>query len=1143
MSKSIKFMTLALFLFGFSLFAFAQTETGSIAGTVTDSTGAVISGAKVTAASTSGLTRSTVSNSSGLYYLTNLQPGVYDLTVEASGFGAVKQRVTVNVGSSVSANVRLAAGGLAVTVEVVGSVEGVAVNTTNQTTSQVIDAKAITELPTITRNPYDLVVASGSVAADPGGAAGRGVGVSINGARAASTNILLDGGENVDYFTAVVGQSVPLDSVQEFSVLTSNFTAEFGRAAGGVVNVVTKQGTNALHGTIYEFYRGSGLAANTPENKANSNPRNRFNRNQFGYSVGGPVLRDKLFFFNNIEWIRVRSAQTRQFLVPTPQFIAAANSATRDFFTAYGTLVKPIDTVFTKAQLTVPGSGLSAGTPGTLWGDLPGTTPVLGQVTTTIPVDAGGGDPQNSLLGVLRLDYNLSDKTQFFGRWSAERVTAFEGANSNSPYAGYNTGYLNRNNNYLLSVTHIFTPTFVSQTKVIYNRLKSLLPVGGTDVPTLFWKGTNTLILGKRAWLPGYLPGSPGSGIPFGGPQNLYQFYQDFNWSKGRHQLRFGGTYIHMRDNRLFGAYEMAPEQLGVNTTDGFNNFLRGQLVSFRSAINPKGSNACKFNYTTRTYIRDASCAITLPAGPPRFGRNNRYNDYSLYVSDTWKVMDRLNLNLGLRYDVFGVQHNADPTLDANFYFGSGANFPEQYRNGATQVAPTSPVGGLWAPDRNNFGPRVGFAWDVFGDGKTSLRGGYGISFERNFGNVTFNVIQNPPNYAVVSITPADVGGNLPVYTSNLGPFAGTGATKYLLTPSVRNVSQNIRTAYSQTWNLGLERQLMSSTVLAITYTGTRGLKLYTLEDFNRLGGGVIYNGDLGTSTQRMNMQYGLGSYNRGNRGDSYYNGLNVRIQSANLWQTGLTVLSNYTWSHAIDNLSSTFSDSAYNYNVGLLDPFNPGLDRGSADFDVRNRLVFAASWVEPWFKNSSNPLAKHILGGWELSSILTAQSGSPFTVFDCTNGFFYCGRVFQTGAANATGRGTRVGNNEFTFLNVPTEPAATSYFNPLTGTSEFGNCTVPGQGATAPCPFPSNMARRNSFLGPGNWNVNFGLYKNIAVTERVKVQVRGEMYNLFNHPNNYLNNGTIDVSSSVDAAGTTGLVNVKKSGNRNVQMAVKIIF
>jgi outer membrane receptor protein involved in Fe transport len=1119
---------------------------GTVTGTVTDATGAVIRDAKITlTGTTTGTVRTSVSNADGLYTISNVLPGNYDLKVEATGFATFAQNVQVTVGSRIGINPKMKTGATSTTVEVVASEEGTRVNTENQTVGQTISDQAVMELPTLTRDYTSLAATSGSVASDPGGATGRGVGFSINGARAASTSILLDGGENVDYFTATVGQQVPLDSIQEFSILTSNFTPEYGRASGGVVNAVTKQGTNALHGSLYEYYRGSGLGANTPENKANGLPRNRFDRHQFGYSVGGPIVKNKLFFFNNIEWQRVRSAAAVQYLVPTPQFIAASDPATQAFFNAYGALVKPIDTVFTKSQLTVPGSGLGAGTPGTPWGDLPGTFPVLGQVTVNQPIDAGGGSPQNTLMGVLRLDYNMSEKTQFSGHYDVYRENDFAGSVSNSPYAGYNTGNINRNENYNLSVVHVFTPNFVSQSKVVYNRLKNLQPVNGPDVPTLFYKNTNATILGKHAWLPGYLPGSPGSGIPFGGPQNLYQFYQDINWTKGHHQWRFGGNYIHIRDNRAFGAYEMAPEQLGANTTAGFNQLMLGQLVSFRSAINPRGKNACAYDYATYSYIQDSSCAITLPATTPKFGRNNRYNDYALYVNDNWKVTDRLNLNLGLRYEVYGVQHNSDPSLDANFYFGSGANFPEQYRNGKTMIASQSPIGALWAPDRNNFGPRVGFAWDPFGDGKTSVRGGFGVFFERNFGNVTFNVIQNPPNYAVISIAPSDVGGNLPIYVSNLGPFAGTGATKYIMTPSVRNVSQNIRTAYTETWNFGVQRQLRPDTLFEVTYTGSHGLKLYTLEDYNRLGSGVIYNGDDPEINpySRMNMQYGVGSFNRGNRGFSRYEGVNFRLQTNNFMKTGWTFVANYTWSHAIDNLSSTFSDSSYNYNTGLLDPFNPALDSGSADFDIRHRFVFGGDWKLPWFEKSSNGFAKHVLGGWELAPILNASTGTPFTLFDCTYGYYYCARAQTTGTASKLDRGTSVGANEYQYLSVPIVNANNTYYNPLIGLAEIGDCTVPGQGASGPCPWPANMLGRNTFRMPNSWGMDLGIYKNISVTERVKMQFRLETYNTFNHPNNYVDSGTIDVSSSVDPSGNNGLVYVKKYDKRDIQLALRLTF
>lgn len=1129
-------------LFVFSLFvlaAFAQTETGQIVGTVTDASGAVLPAATVTAKNVNtGATRNSTTNESGFYTFTNLPPGSYEVTVNAQGFAPYRQKLEVTVGARTSVNASLKTGAATETIEVVGDTQNVQVDTVTSTLSQTVNATAMASLPTLTRNPYDLVATAGNVSADADGATGRGVGVAINGQRAASTNILLDGGENVDNFTATVGQSVPLDSVQELSVVTNNFSPEYGRASGGIVNVATKSGTNAFHGTLYEFYRGAKFAANTPENKANGLPRDNFVRNQFGYSVGGPVLREKLFFFSSTEWTRVRSSQNRQYYVPTPAFIAAANSATQNFFTAYGALAAPITTVVTKGAL-VSGGLVGAGTPGTPWGDYPLTSEVFGLVTTTIPVDVGGGDPQNTVRSVARMDLNLSDRTQIFARYGIDRSAFFAGTVSDSPYAGFNTGAITRNQNGLLSLTRIISNSFVSQSKVVYNRLMSLNPVNGPSVPTLFYRGSRTIVDGKRAYLPGYLPGSPGSGIPFGGPQNLYQLYQDFNWTKGNHQFRFGATYVHMRDNRVFGAYANSPEQLGTNLTNGLDGFLRGQLVSFRTAIDPQGKLPCNWNYTTASATVTPACTVTLPASQPKFGRNNRFNDYAFYFGDNWKVTSRFSLNLGVRYEYYGVQHNSDPALDANFYFGSGSSFFEQYRNGGAMLAKDSPVGGLWAPDRNNWAPRLGFAWDIFGTGKVSLRGGYGISYERNFGNVTFNAIQNPPNYFVASLTPSSLGAPIPVSTDNLGPFAGSVGAVPLRTPSLRHILQNIRTAYSQSWNLSVENELARNTVLAIDYAGSRGNKLYTLEDPNRLGSGVIYNGDDPTINpfSQMNNTYGIGSFNRANRGDSYYHGMNVRLRTTDTLVSGLTFSANYTWSHAIDNLSSTFSDSFANYNVGLLDPFNPGLDRGNADFDVRQRVAISGVYAPPIFKDG-NPVLKHVLGGWEFAPIFVARTGTPFTLYDFTNGFFYAPRVQMAGPATFAARGQVLDANLYNYMQVPANVGA--YVNPLTGLAEHGNCTVPGQGATAPCPWPADMARRNSFRGPNNWNINLGIYKNFPVTERVKLQFRGEFYNLPNHPNDYIETGSLDVSG---CATTLCDVPTKKFNKRDVQLAVKIIF
>src|SRR5208283_4644917 len=289
-----------------SVWAFGQAETGQIAGTIKDASGAVVSGAKVTAKGVNtGLTRDSVTNTSGLFTIPSLRPGPYEVTIEATGFQKTTQQVQVAVGAVVDMSTQLKVGGAATTVEVTGSGEATAVNTENSTMSASITSQQINELPTLTRDPYDMVGTAGNVTLDNNSM--RGAGYTINGQRSASTDILLDGGQNVDLFTATVGQQVPLDSVQEFSVLTNGFGAEYGRASGGIVNVVTKSGTNQFHGSAYEYNRVSALSSNTYQNDATDTTKGVFDRNQFGFSVGGPVIKNKLFFFENAEWIRVRS--------------------------------------------------------------------------------------------------------------------------------------------------------------------------------------------------------------------------------------------------------------------------------------------------------------------------------------------------------------------------------------------------------------------------------------------------------------------------------------------------------------------------------------------------------------------------------------------------------------------------------------------------------------------------------------------------------------------------------------------------------------------------------------------------------------------------------------------------------------------
>ena len=1121
---------------------YGQTDTGRISGTITDATGGVVVGAKVIAKSiNTGATRETTTNSSGLYTIPSLRPDAYDVVIEATGFANVTERVQVTVGSQIEVSLQLEVGKATTVVEVTSSEGTAAVNTQDQTLSETITAKEIDLLPTSpTRNPYALVGTSGNVAEDP--MSNRGAGYAINGMRSASTGILLDGSENVDTFTSTVGQTVPLDSVQEFSVLTNNFGAEYGRASGGVVNLVTKSGNNNFHGSAYEFNRVSALSANTFQNDDTGVPKGVFTRNDFGFSISGPIKKDKLFFFNNTEWIRVRSSSPTTYTIIDPASYADLAPASQAFFTAYGKLASGVTlTPLGPCSATLANS------------------PNCESAVFNVPGDAGGGLPQNTWMEVARVDYNFSQNTSLFVRYAAFNELDFGGTVNSSPYAGYNTGQTNFDQNYEVSFVHFFSPALANTAKATYNRLNG--PVQGLSTapvsPTLYTSSTLPSVNGVPLIFPGYSETTPGNAIPFGGPQNLYQFHDDLTWSKGKHQFKFGGQYIQLRDNRVFGAYENPVEYLGKNLDKGLANLVAGTIYQYQGAVYPQGKYPCVKN-ESGVPIVTPDCTLTLPVGPPAFNRNYRYNDGAAYAQDSWKILPRFTLNLGLRWEYFGVQHNANPALDSNFVFGAGSNEYEQIRAGAVQLA--SAGGVFWKPDYKDFGPRVGFAWDIFGDGKTSLRGGYGISYERNFGNVTFNTIQNPPNYGVISLVNASVNvvngvpsGDvpfMPVYTDVAGPLAGTG-TKALPAVSQRAVDQNIKTAYAETWNFSVDRNIGQG-VISVSYAGSRGVHLYDIANINPTTGGSLYLGDANTPN-RINYQYSNMNF-RSDHGYSHYNAMNVRYQVTNLLHKGLGMSANYTYSHSLDNLSSTFSDGTSSfYSLGYLDAFNPKLNYGNSDFDIRHRFNLGATWDVPWLKNADNKFVRAAFGGWGTGAILNIRSGSPFTVYDCSNSNDTTCPVYAPNQLVArAGNSVPTGGNLFNYINVPTSGSGDSL--QIAGLANSQGMPICSGLLHTGCIYTLNnapYADRNQFISPNNWNLDMNFYKTFTLTERFSLQFRGEFYNIFNHHNQYVSALNLDVSSmdptspyvQTEKGGVFGYAGQPTDERRNIQFGLKLMF
>ncbi|HEV3482372.1 MAG TPA: TonB-dependent receptor [Candidatus Acidoferrales bacterium] len=1130
-------------------YAWSQAETGSVTGTVTDQTGAVVPGASVTAKSVATSAERTIQTTSdGTYVMPGLAPGLYDVTVTSQSFAPFTSRVEVTVGGKVTLDAQLEVGKTTTVVEVVGQ-GGAVVNTQSQELSQIVNTEQIGNLPSLTRNPYDFVALSGDISSGDqtsnGGSPnntgsssgqsvnGRGVGFSINGQRESGTEILLDGVENETIFTVAVGTNIPVDSIQEFSVLTNNFSAEYGRASGGVVNVASKSGTNQIHGSAWEYNRLSAYTANTFENNANDIPKGKYTRNQFGYAAGGPIVKNKLFVFESTEWTRVRSAAPQTEEVFDPSFTALLPAGTASYFSKFATGALPSSGTVTYGQLAAAG---------TTFGPINGTTPispsqpVFDIVNFRAPFDAGGDVPQNTYRLLGRMDYNLNDSTQMFFRYARENQANANGSVAYSPYPQYDVGYAGLHQGFLYSLNHVFTPNVLNSAKVSFDRFYDVnsFDTALTFTPNLYINSGSPAdpVTGNLIQMPGLENTGPGSGgLPFGGWQNTLQFVDDVSWTKGKHTMKFGGQLTYIQLNYAYGAYQQAVEQLATGLDDGLNALVNAPgnpngspLIGFTGRVAPNAlpctAQPQYWNTGSRADLNvTPACTVTPPLAAADPARSYRYHDWALYGQDSFRITPRLTLNYGLRWEHYGVQHNNHQNLDSNFYFGSGATLYDRVASGGVDITTKSPTGQFWAPNWGTFGPRVGFAYDLTGDGKTSLRGGFGISYERNFGNVTFNASFNPPASAAVEVKSPKLSSTTTnvITVNDSGPLGLPGPSQPLPPSSLRMPDPNINTAQVQFWSLSLEREIAPNTLVELDYSGAHGVHLYDLENVNLIGAANFYQGInpespacAGEGTPNgpggnpiclvpPNEQYSAINM-RGTLGSSAYDALNVKFQTQDIHHTGLSLVANYTWAHSLDDLSSTFGDDAqggsgYIGSLGYTNALTPLLDWGNSNYDVRHRIVISPIWATPWFRNSGG-WEGQALGGWTISSIFTAHTGIPFSVFDYSNSFnFYtAARLtpatpitdYHTGALVPTGA-----PGVFTAMTLPV-PASSAPLDPALGISDFG-------------PYPKNMTRRNAFRGPGAWNDDLRISKTFKLTERFGLQFNAEGFNVFNHANTYI--------------------------------------
>jgi hypothetical protein len=1119
----------ALLFSGMTAIVTTYAQTGTLAGTVSDPTGAGVPGAKVTAKNqATAAARTAVTDSSGTYQIPNVAVGSYDITMEKEGFTALSFKgVQLTVAQSLTLNGKLEIGAITQTVDVTGA-SVAPINLEDAQLSNVVDSRRILDFPLITRDPYQLVgLSPGAQGVDS--ALG---GFSINGQRERNNNFLLDGTDNND--SAVPGipggiSTINPDSTQEFRVITNNYLPEFGRNSGAIIDVVTRSGTNQFHGNLYEFNRVNALAARDYFNPAGE-PQNPFVRNQFGGSFGGPIIKDKTFFFVNSEWDRFRTTLTNESVVPTAQFKTG-------IFNYDGQQI----------NLATPGSANNVlGLP---------LDPTMQKVLALYPnpngpsVDSIRGiyffptaDPQDSANVTFRLDHHFTDKYTVSARYIYNGLTNGNSLDEIVPGIG-GVATSQQSHNGSLNFIAAFRPNLVNEFNFGLTRTDDLFtcngsskvdsvgavdPFGyGTDYSFALSTGVSTIAN----------MGCPALGDSNGQARRAGTwFYGDkLSWIRGNHAIKVGGEFRDVYEN-------------------GYDDFGARPLVDFTAfgnfgipIVNCSGS--CASDETLQTMAAALLGVVGIQsqtqfynAGGTRTASDFRefgQHEYGVFIQDAWKVRSNLTINFGLRYEFDGVPFERDGNLSTLLTQQLSDTPPITFQT----VGPGTGRQ-LYANDTNDFEPRVGIAWDPWRRGKTSVRAGFGIFHDRVFGNLFTNLKSNPPFIAGVENFPnndfANGVGNpvtlsmLPAPATQPAPSASVPDGSLLSGISI--LDKDLKTPYTDTWNGGIQHELGHNMTLEVNYVGSVSHRLFRSVDGNppipALVAAAQADGTLPPTvsggTLRIAPLLGLPQVT-GNLafdepiiiksiGNATYNALQTTFRKR--FSGGVDFQAAYTWSHAIDDAGDPLVAPGGNRNIAR-NSFNLHEERGSSDYDLRNRLVTAYVFELPFgsgHRYLKQGFAAHALGGWQLAGIGTFQSGHPFDLYSSRDSEY-------TGLTN---RPDLVGD--------PTIPANAAM-----------NQTGPSITAFAVQPFgrPGNLGR-NTFTGPTYYDTDLTLQKNARIKDRVTVQFRAEGYNVFNRvqfaplgtaSNTLASPGTFgqSLSTLTQPDGTTSA--------RQIQLALKLLF